>query len=304
LNLHHLRIFLAVAETGSFSRASEVLHISQPAVSVQVRKLEEDLGLPLLEQVGKLTSLTDAGSLLAEQARRIFRIVDEIEEQLAELRGIKIGTLRLGASTTPGTYLLPSYLSVFQKKIPNLNVSLQIGNTHFIESQLLSNAIDLAVLGEEHAPSSELVTENLFQDSLILIGSPNHPLATNTSVTWEEVINYPFVFRESGSNTQEIFEKWLKLRGYARPAGTEIFSTEAIKRMVAGGSALAVTSSLAVGWELESGHLAKIPLSDFELRRSFCLARHKAKRVTPLISEFKHFLRESLNDLTSQISQL
>lgn len=303
MNLHHLRIFLAVAETGSFSRASEVLHISQPAVSVQVRKLEEDLSLPLIEQIGKAISLTDAGKLLKDQAHRIFRIVDETEEQLAELRGIKIGTLRLGASTTPGTYLLPSYLSVFQKNFPNLNVSLQIGNTHSIESQLLSNAIDLAVLGEEHAPSSELVTENLFQDSLILIGAPDHPLAGNSSVTWDEVINYPFVFREAGSNTQEIFEKWLKLRG-ARPDGTEIVSTEAIKRMVAGGSALAVTSSLAVGWELESGHLAKIPLSDFELRRSFCLAQHKAKRVTPLIAEFKHFLRESLNNLTNHINQL
>lgn len=294
MNLHHLKIFLAVAETGSFSKASETLHISQPAVSVQVKKLEEDLGIPLLEHFGKATHLTTAGIFLRDQARHLFRLAEEIEEQMAELRGIKTGSFRLGASTSPGTYLLPSYLSIFQVRFPQVSVSLQIGNTHFIENQLLSNTIDLAILGEEHSPVPELVTENLFQDRLILIGAPNHPLANNSSVTWEEVINYPFVFREVGSNTREIFEKWLKQRGYSKPVGTELVSTEASKRMVASGKALAVTSYLAVGWELDSGHLAQISLSGFELQRSFCLAQHKDKRLTPLISEFKRFLRDSL----------
>ncbi len=294
MNLHHLKIFLAVAETGNFSRAAEILHISQPAVSVQVKKLEEELGIPLLEHMGKTVHLTHAGLFLRDNARHLFRQADEMEEQLAQFRGITTGTLRLGASTTPGAYLLPFHLPVFQARFPKVNLFLQLGNTRAIQADLLNNSVDLAVLGEDELPLPELITEKLVDDELVLIGAASHPLAGTAPVKWEDVITYPFVFREAGSNTREVFDHWVEEQGLLRPRGTELTSTEAIKRMVASGQALGVVSYMAVNWEISAGRLAPIPLTGFNLRRTFRLALHKDKKPTPLLLEFKRFLLETL----------
>ncbi len=294
MNLHHLKIFLAVAETGNFSKAAETLHISQPAVSVQVKKLEEELGIPLLEHMGKTVHLTQAGLFLKDNAHHLFRQADEIEEDLAQFRGITSGNLRLGASTTPGTYLLPFHLPVFQARFPKVNLFLQLGNTRAIQAELANNSVDLAVLGEDQLPAPELITEKLVDDELVLIGAANHPLAGTAPVKWEDVIHYPFVFREGGSNTRDVFDKWVQGQGLHRPRGTELTSTEAMKRMIASGQALGVVSFMAVNWEIAAGHLAPIPLAGFNLRRTFRLAQHKDKKPTPLLLEFKRFLQEAL----------
>src|SRR5258708_10514576 len=217
MTLRQLRTFKAVADLSSFSLAAQQLRLSQPSVSYQVKRLEEALGLPLLDRLGKRGQLTEAGKILYGYARRTMDVLDEAAVALEELRGIKRGNLRVGASTTVGIYILPAGLGAFKKLHPGLVISLEIGTRARVQEQVLRNELDLAVVGPA-LKDSDLAILPFLTDELVVVSPPGHRLAHNSGLSLKDLTDQPFVMREAASGSRCSLEK------AARKAGAKLHS--------------------------------------------------------------------------------
>ena len=290
MNLHQLKVFHAVAHTQNFSHAAQRLFISQPAVSVQVRRLEEALGVPLVEVYGRRVHLTAAGARLQAFADQILRLEQDAEEAMAEFQDPNQGRIRIGASTTPGTYLVPRAVAAFRRQYPGVQVALELGNTRTIEERLLANELDLGIVGEDLTGEGGLVLEPWVTDRLVIIAPPDHPLV-GAPVTPAQLLAGPLVLREPGSSTREVFTAQMQALGLAITQVLELARTEAVKEAVAAGLGLAVVSELAVLTDLRAGRLALLDLPGLRLERRFHLARHKSKRLSLAGAAFLDLLR-------------
>jgi DNA-binding transcriptional LysR family regulator len=290
VNFNHLKVFWAVAKNLNYTRAAEELYLSQSTVSIQVKKLEEELGIELLEQLGKKIYLTQAGVSLLSYASRIFTLATEAEFTIQELKGIRSGRLVIGASTTPGIYFLPAIIGSFQTIYPNLEVSLEISNTHTVQEQLLLNQLDLGVVGEEMAMDSQLEIEPLFEDELVLIVSIGHPLAKRETVSLQELLQQRLILRERGSSTREVLEEKVRARGSHLTVAMQLKSVEAIKQAVAANLGVSVVSNLAVGLEVGAGVLRILSVGDMQFVRRINLAYHKDKHLSPAARMFMSYL--------------
>lgn len=266
MNLNHLAIFHAVAESGSVSEAAKRLHISQPAVSKQLREFEEKEGLPLFDRLPKGMRLTAAGETLRAYARQIFAAEEDAERRLAELRGLQSGRLAIGASTTIGNYLLPAILARFQQTYPGVEVQLDIANTEMIQNRLLANTLDLGFT-EGFVDNAQFDARVLGMDELVLIAAPTHPLLERTDLTATEVFREPCILREAGSGTRAVIERALHARGINLETRMSLGSPEAIKQAVAAGAGISLVSRLTVATELLAGTLRVVPVSDLHLER-------------------------------------
>lgn len=293
MNLHQLRIFQTVARLGSFSRAAEELGISQPSVSIQVADLERSLGVDLFEQLGKRIYLTDAGRVLEDYARRILALAEEAETAVAEVKGLLRGRLAIGASTTPGTYLLPRILGHFQERFPQINVTLEIANTRRIQERLLRNELDLGVVGWE-VTSHNLVAEPFLEDELVLVIPPSHPLAAAGTVSAQALREHRVIMRERGSGTREAVEAALGEVGVVLVPAMEFGSNEAVKEAVAGGLGIAILSHLAVVAETASGRLVTLGLGDVKMRSRVYIVHHRDKRIGQALKAFLDMLHSSV----------
>jgi DNA-binding transcriptional LysR family regulator len=222
LNLHHLHLLRTVASCESYSRAAERLGISQPAVSMQIRKLEESVGLPLVTARGRSLALTEAGQALAAYADRILRLSDEAEQAMAEYRGLRRGRLRVAASSTPGAYLLPPALAAFRRDHPDVAVTLEVGNTRMALGLVEAGLADLAVVGEAAPDEVEVRLQPLCDDCLVVVVAPAHPWASRTSITAADLAAEPLILREEGSNTRAV----LASRLGDRAAGLDVARPE------------------------------------------------------------------------------
>lgn len=267
LNPHQLQIFLAVAECDSYSRAAERLGISQPAVSMQVSRLEKAVGLPLLLLRGRQISLTEAGETLLRHARRILEAQEAADLALAELKGLRRGRLRLAASSTPGAYLLPRVIAAFQQAHPGLEIRLQISNTLSALQAVQEGLSDLAVVGEPPEAGPELLIEPLARDFLAVVVWPGHRWAGGGPVAAGDLATEALVLREPGSSTRAVLERRLRSLGLKVQPALELGSTEAVREAVAAGLGATVISRLAVRTDLESGRLVAVPVSDLPLER-------------------------------------
>jgi len=297
VNLHHLKVFHAVALTGNFSHAGQRLFLSQPAVSVQVRRLEQALGVPLVEVYGRQVHLTEAGTRLKEYADQILRLERDAEEAMAELQDPARGLIRVGASTTPGTYLLPRLIAAFRRRYPAMVVALAIGNTRTITGRLLTNELDLGIVGEKPPAEDCLVYEPWLTDQMAIISPPDHRLAVAGIASPEEVLAEPLILRETGSSTREVLVSRLRTRGLDASPALELSNTEAVKQAVAAGLGLAVVSLLTVQTEIRTGRLAVLNVPDLCLERQLHLAWHPGKRLSQAGNAWLAFLRESRGGL-------
>ena len=302
INRNQLALFRAVAEAGGFSRAAGVVHVSQPAISMQVAELEEVLGTPLFDRLPRGVRLTDAGRTLLGYAQRIGALEEEAERAMRELRGLARGRLALGASTTIGSYLLPAVLGEFRRLHPAVELLLTIANTDEIKNRLVDHAIDLG-LTEGAPPQDEALSARVFsEDELIVIAPPEHPLAVRAAgeararpITVRELCAQPMIVREPGSGTREVVDRALAARRVApaREALT-LSTTEAIKRAVAAGLGLAVVSRLCVGLELAGGGLVEVPVRDFTLRRPLHELTLRGRQRSPSAQAFGTLLAKGL----------
>jgi DNA-binding transcriptional LysR family regulator len=266
MNLNHLAIFEAVAEAGSLSAASARLHISQPAVSKQLREFEETLGLRLFDRLPRGVRLTGAGETLLEYSRRLFALERGAEQALAELRDLKAGRLALGASTTIGGYFLPELLAEYRRRYPEVEIALEIANTEEIQQRLVDNALDLGFT-EGFVESDELDAEVFALDDLVIIAPPGHHLVGRTDLLAEEICHEPCVLREPGSGTRAVIERMLRERGLQHDGIMSLGSTEAIKRAVAAGAGISLVSRRTVTAEVAAGALVELPVTDLKLQR-------------------------------------
>lgn len=290
MNLHQLRIFHTVARLGSFSRAAEELHISQPSVSIQVADLERSLEVDLFEQLGKRIYLTEAGRVLEEYARRILNLAEEAEAAVADVKGMHRGRLVIGASTTPGTYILPKIIGRYQERFPQITVTLEISNTRRIQERLLRNELDVGVVGWE-INSHNLTVEPFQEDELVLVVPPSHPLASEGMVSAKVLRDHRLVLRERGSGTREAFEAALREAGLTLTPSMELGSSEAIKEAVAAGVGIAILSRHAITGEVTAGRLATVPLVDLTISRRFYVVLHRDKHVGKALKAFLDMLQ-------------
>lgn len=295
MNLHHLKVFHAVAQTGNFSHAAQLLYISQPAVSVQVRRLEEALGVPLVEVYSRRVHLTAAGVRLKEFADQIFRLDSDAEAAMAEFQDPSRGTVRVGASTTPGTYLLPKAIAGFRRQYPGVQVHLQLGNTRAIEEKLLANDLDLGVVGEDMTAEGGLLLEPWITDRMVIIAAPEY-IRPARPTSLEQLIQHPFILREPGSSTREVFVAHVQSLGLRIAPAFELSSAEVVKEAVAAGLGVAVVSVLSVQAEQRAGRLVVLDVADLQLERQLHLARHKGKHLSRAGAAFLSFLQEFANE--------
>jgi LysR family transcriptional regulator, low CO2-responsive transcriptional regulator len=290
ITLHQLRIFKAVADHLSFSTAAQQLRISQPSVSYQVKELETALGLPLLDRLGKRVQLTEAGRALYGYTRRTLNLLDEAAVALEDLRGIRRGSLKVGASTTVGIYVIPAALGAFKRLHPDLQISLEIGNRGQVQEHVLSNELDLAVVGPP-LKDPDLEAVKFMSDELVVVAPAGHPLAGRGGLTMRELKDEPFIMREAGSGTRWAVEKAAHRAGVNLRVDMELGSNGAIKHAVESGLGLAVLSRFAIGLESASGGLVVLDVAGFPLRRDWHIVHLRRRKLPNAVAEFIAFLK-------------
>lgn len=286
-----LKVFYTVARLLSFTKAAESLHMTQPAVTFQVRQLEEHFDTRLFDRTHNRVTLTDVGTVVYEVAERIFEHYDEMERRVREMTGEMGGSLNIGASMTVAENMLPALLGQFRKKHPDLNVRLKVGNSESIVSMVEHNVIDLAIV-EGSISNKNLLVEACRDDELVVIMPPDHPLAKNETLTVDQLMPYQFICREEGSGTREAIFNYLVEQGY--PDGwtvcMELGSPEAIKGAVEAGMGLSVMSRSGISKELKLDMLTSVPL-DPPLLRGFSFVRQRHKFRLPAMEALLTFAR-------------
>ena len=291
LNLHHLRVFAAVAEHGGFSRAAAALRLSQPAVSKTVQDLERQVGLSLFDRSGRAPRLTEAGDVLFARARELFGVERAAEDELSAFRGLERGILRVGASTTVATYFLPPLLARFHAQHPGVMLRVASANTRAIARRLLEGRLDIALV--EGPVSHERVTVVPWrEDELVVIAPAAHPLVHRKRVVAADLSGEPFILREPGSGTRMVAESALAEAGVHPGATVQLGSTEAIKQAVAAGLGLAVVSRASAVDQLALGYIAVVKLRGVTFRRALTELRLSGRSPSAAAAAFRALLRD------------
>ncbi len=287
-----LQVFHSVARLLSFTKAAETLHMTQPAVTFQVRQLEEYFNTRLFDRTHNRISLTEAGRTVFEYADRIFELYAAMENDVREITGEISGALTIGASTTIAEYMLPTLLGDFKARYPEVAIHLKVSNSDGIVSMVENNTIDLGVV-ESPVGNKNLVVEACKEDQLVVIVPPGHSLAELDQLTFDQVLEFPFICREEGSGTREV------INDYIRPLPScatglkiamELGSPEAVKGAVEAGMGVSVVSWATVQKELRLGTLVTIPL-DPPLLRPFSFVHQKQKFKMRVMEELLEFAR-------------
>jgi DNA-binding transcriptional LysR family regulator len=291
LNLHLLRLFTAVARHGSFSKAAEALHLSQPAISKGVRDLEDQIGSRLLDRGGPgNVTVTEVGARLLRHAKTLFAAERAAEEELAAYRSLERGTLVIGASTTIAIYLLPAVMGEFHRKYPQIELTLHSANTRDIVDLLGEHELDVALV-EGPVQDAGLEVVGWVEDEMICIASPDHPLASSkTPITRTELSREVFLVREPGSGTREAALEILKSGRIAPRRLMEVGSTEAIKQLVAGGAGLAIVSSASAVDQIALGKLVTLPAWQQPVRRALTRLRIRGRQPSAAVAAFEAIL--------------
>lgn len=291
---HKLRVFCTVTETKSFSKASEIIHLTQPAVSLQIQALEEIYETKLFDRSSSTVTLTPAGEVLYRYAKEILSLYAQAEKDIGEITGLVKGSISVGASTTIGNYLLPSVISEFKEKNPKIKIHLIVGNTKRIVELLNAGNLDLGLV-EGEVNKYKIVSEKLISDELALVVPTHHPWAKKKDISMLDIIKESFIFREEGSGTRQMIEKYLTKRGITSQKmniTTVLGSTEAIKEAVENGTGLSILSKWAVRREMRYGALKLVKFKEGRMLRDFCLVFNKNTVTSYAVDEFLTFLRE------------
>src|SRR5262245_22798770 len=264
---HQLRIFEAVAKQKGFNRASKYLRLSQPAISANIKKLEEELGIELFERLGRSIQLTDAGRVVEQYVVRLTDVLAEMHQTIDELKGLEIGQLRCGAATTVGIYLLPKILVQFKKRFPKVETHLSLEQSRKIEERVLSNELDLGFVNDSFGTSSRVETRSSFTDELVIITPPNHYLAEFRKVPPKRLGNLSLILGPKNSYTRKIIEKYLAKAAISYQCVMEVENTEVIKAAVSEGLGISIISLARIQQETKSGLLIPIRILGLSMKR-------------------------------------
>ncbi|MDA8093067.1 MAG: LysR family transcriptional regulator [Betaproteobacteria bacterium] len=298
-----LQVFHTVAKQLSFTKAAELLYMTQPAVTFQVKQLEEHFNARLFERTHGRITLTPAGELALAYAERILDLSREMETRLGEMTGQVSGPLMIGASTTIAEYLLPKILGQFKARYPQVQARLTVANSETIENKISDHTLDIGLIeSPSHHPN--LSTEVCCDDELVMICAPSHPFAGLSSVTAEEVAEQPYVGRELGSGTREVIDRYFRAAGILPDdldVAMELGSREAIKGAVEAGLGIAIVSSSTITRELKLGDLVAVPLAP-RLIRPLSLVYLGEKFRSKLLQTFLDFLKDAPPQTPAQLT--
>ncbi|MBS0393307.1 MAG: LysR family transcriptional regulator, partial [Proteobacteria bacterium] len=299
VTLRQLRVFEAVARHMNFSRAAEELHLSQPAVSTQIKELAIAAGLPLFERIGRRTYLTPAGEELLRCARAIGRELKDSGESIAHLKGVTGGRLNV-AVISAGDYFFPRLLAAFAARYPGVALNLTVHNRESLLRELADNLTDLAVMVRPPADPDTLAIP-FAPHPYVIVAAPGHPLVGVPDLPRSVLNHERFVQRERGSDTWNSMREVFGRQFQRLEIVMEIRSTETIKQAVIAGLGIAFLSAHTIGLELRAGHLAVLDVQGFPAMLNWFLVHHRSKRLPPVAAAFKDFL---LSEGASLIEQL
>ena len=298
MDIRDLQVFLAVSARLNFTRAAEDVHLSQPSVSVRIRQLEAELGVKLFEQLGKKVALTEAGKLLEPYARRVVAAMDDARNAMNELQGLERGSLRVGASTTPGMYLIPKTIAQFKRRYPKVDVHLTVKDTRQIEEGVIQNEFDFGFVGG-HLTGEEVNVLSWITDELVLIMPPGHRLTAKRLVKPQDLSKEQFIFREQGSASRAVVAAHLRKARIEAEAVMEMANPESVKKAVQNGLGIAFISAFAVEAELKAKTLLTVKVQNLQIRRELKIVYRKDKHLSPAA---KAFLDASQQQILTPIS--
>jgi DNA-binding transcriptional LysR family regulator len=294
MNFHHVKAFCTIVSEGSFSRAAEQLHLTQPTISAQIQALEKAFRTRLFERSAQGISLTQAGREFHPYALQLLELSQRAEQAMEELQGLARGRLELGASTVPGHYLLPRALAEFKAAQPGIEVQLVVSNSQEVRTGVREGRFELGMVGER-VRDERLTYTPVATDQLLVVLRPEHPLAERKSLGLKDLLGQPFLMRERGSATRATLERALAQAGASAQdlsVMLELGSAEAVKMALRSVDALAVLSEWSVKDELRLGLLRALPLDGAELDRELLLVWRAHGYLSTASEAFIRFLRE------------
>jgi DNA-binding transcriptional LysR family regulator len=283
-----MKVFQVVAEQLNYTRAAQLLHLSQPAVSMQVKQLEDAVGLPLFEHTGRKIQLTEAGREIYQYARTMFQTFEEMEEVIAAMKGLGTGHLKIAVASTVN-YFAPRLLAAFSRNYPGIDLHLDVTNRQRLMELLINNEIDIVLMGRP-PKDIELEYEPFMENPLVVIAPPGHPLHGQERIPAQRLGEEVFIMREDGSGTRLAMERFFAERNIAISTGMQMTRNEAIKQAVRAGMGLGVVSSHTIELELETGRLVVLDVDGFPLRRYWYMVYRKGKRLSPAAKAFHDFV--------------
>ena len=290
LTLRQLQCFSAVARNLSYTRAAEELHLTQPAVSMQIRQLEQQAGMAVTEQLGKQVHLTEAGEEVYRYARSILQQIEELDDVLNKLKGLAGGHLRIAAISS-ANYFAPKLLGTFHQRFENVTVSMDVTNQAAVVQQVIDNEVDMAIMGQppDHAQLDAIA----FMDNpLIVVAPPNHRLAERKRIALDELEHEVFLTREPGSGTRGAMHRFFRQHKLKLTTGMEMGSLSGIKQGVQADLGLGLLPRGAVEVELMLGRLVELRFRDLPIARNWFVVLHKGKRLSAAADAFKALLIE------------
>jgi DNA-binding transcriptional LysR family regulator len=293
--LPQLSVFDAVAKLGNFTRAAEELHISQPTVSVQIKKLTETVGLPLFEQVGNHASLTEAGRELQAACQDIFQALVKIDDRLASIRGLNSGRLWLAVSTT-GKYFAPRMLAAFVQQHPGIDVSLQIHNRETLLGRLADDVDDLYLFADPPG-DAEVIVQQILPNPMVVFAHADHPLAGTRDISFDQFAREPFLMREPGSGTRIVAQRIFEQHGLKPRIRMELSTNEAIKEAIQAGLGVSILSRYTLGYDAEQTQLVTLDVEGFPLEHHWYFVYPSGKQLSLVARTFMDFVRAEAKQL-------
>jgi DNA-binding transcriptional LysR family regulator len=293
MDIRGLEVFLSVAKHLNYTRAGAEVNLSQPSVSVRIRQLQDEVGVKLFEQLGKKVALTEAGLLLVPHARRVIAAIEDAQHAIDELQGLERGTLRIGASTTPGMYLLPKTIARFKERYPKIEIRMGIKDTGQIETGVINNEFEFGFVGG-HLAGDEVDVVPWLTDQLVLVVPPKHPLARKKSVKAEELQREKFILRETGSATRAAIVAHLEESDLKVETVMEMENPESVKKAVQSGLGIAFISKFAVETELKARSLVAVRVRGLGIRRELKIVSRKDKHLGRAAQVFIELARTNI----------
>jgi DNA-binding transcriptional LysR family regulator len=295
VSLRQLRVFEAAASSRSFSKAAAALHLTQPGVSMHIKELETNAGLPLFERIGRKLYVTEAGQELLARAREILRALKDAEDTLDGLRGLRRGRINLAVVST-AKYFAPQLLARFGRDFPELEIRLAVNNRDSVIEQLVANEVDLAIMGRS-PQSLDMVAEPFAQNPHVIIAAPDHPLAAGRAISVATVARENFIVREPGSGTRLAMQQFFEEHKLVCNVAMEMASNETIKQAVMAGMGVSFISRHTIDLEIQTQRLVVLDVSGTPIIRQWHMAHLAKKRLSPTAVAFKEFVLEHGREL-------
>ncbi len=288
ITIRQLQIVEAVVQSGSYSLAAEQLHMTQPAVSMQMKQLENNTGIVFFERRGKRIVLSDEGQGVYHYSRQLTANYDDLIESIHEVKDLHRGRIKVSATTT-ANHLITQMIACFSKENKGIKVALKITNRERLVQQLQNFEPDLVLMGEP-PPKLDLVSERLISNPLLVIAPVDHPYANKSSIPFKNIAQHEFVVREEGSGTRAAIELFFKERGEELKSTLEMGSNEAIKHAVIAGLGLGIVSLHSIKLELEANKLVILDVNQLPIKRYWHIVKRTSKRLLPAAKQFEDFM--------------